>query len=39
MELFYWQMVATVATVVAVLAVIVMGSVIFADHATYRRAR
>lgn len=39
MELLFWQSLALIAIFTAVLAVVVMGGVIFADHATYRRGR
>lgn len=39
MELLFWQGLALLAIFTALLAVVVMGGIIFADHAIYRRGR
>jgi hypothetical protein len=38
-ELVYWQSVAALASVTAVLALVLLAAVAWADHATYRRGR
>lgn len=39
MEVLFWQLMTGVCLLTAILALAAMASIMFADHATYRRGR